>query len=230
MVRPEPCGCPCCTRTTWVISVSPIARRGQTNNEHCPPQASRAACLAATIFGSPTVPSANKNVLGCRPRVGGLGPSATVRVIGSVSIPLPGGSAPFAGRRPGCWATPAGAGGGWSSLDPGRNTFRQARGPIHSQDAFSAEGGVRHRLRGAGQLLLGRSSMGVAPHVRTVVGCPSFIPSFDRWVAVADMSRVGIFSENPSALNSLEFNNVTTLVFHNCGQVNVRRGKSKHAP
>ena len=94
----------------------------------------------------------------------------------SVAIPFrfPKEGPAFAGRHPGCCATPAEAGGGWSSLNPGRNTFRRAQGPIHSQDAVVAEGGIRHRLRGAGQILRSSALMG-SPHMfgRWLVALPS---------------------------------------------------------
>ena len=69
MTWSEPRVYPSCTRTTGVISVHPVSRMGQTNNEHCPPQATGDACLAAvtpwTLWHHPD----RREASGCRPSV-----------------------------------------------------------------------------------------------------------------------------------------------------------------
>ena len=138
---------------------------------------------------------------------------------------------PFlAERRPGCLNNPGGSRWRVGLFRSGLEHIPTGARPHPFSGCHSVRGRHRHRLRVAGQLLRSRSFTRVAPCARTWVGCPPHGPPVNRWVVVADMSRVRKISGNPNHCMRLEINNVGTGVFHNCGQPSVAQGNNRHSP
>ena len=157
-------------------------------------------------------------------------PSAWHRMIGGHLIPLPEGRAGLRRSAP------------WLLGNPGRNRWWVVLFESRTKHVSSGtrphpfSGCCRRRGRHSTSPSRCRSDSakqcahGVAPHVRTVVGCPSIKPPVAWCFAVADKTMVRKVFGNSSLSKWLEFNNVRTLVFHNCGQCLERQGKNKHAP